>query len=83
VTGRPRWDAVSTEEEALGAKKDGTLSAFDAEAWGTGGNGGYNPPPLPYVFTKIPNTKLVGKGIRTNRGGQQAWRAIRSSIHRP
>jgi xanthine dehydrogenase YagR molybdenum-binding subunit len=27
------------------------------------------------VFTKIANTKLVGKGIRTNRGGQRAWRA--------
>jgi xanthine dehydrogenase YagR molybdenum-binding subunit len=59
----------------VGAKKDGTLTAVDAEVWGTGGNGGYNPPPVPYVFTKIPNTKLVGKGIRTNRGGQRAWRA--------
>lgn len=59
----------------VGATKDGTVTAFDSEVWGTGGNGGYNPPPLPYVFTKIPNTKLVGKGIRTNRGGQRAWRA--------
>jgi len=59
----------------VGAKKDGTLTAVDAEVWGTGGNGGYNPPPVPYVFTKIPNIKLVGKGIRTNRGGQRAWRA--------
>jgi len=59
----------------VAAKKDGTLTAVDAEVWGTGGNGGYNPPPIPYVFTKIPNTKIVGKGIRTNRGGQRAWRA--------
>jgi len=59
----------------VAAKKDGTLTAIDAEIWGTGGGGGYNPPPVPYVFTKIPNTKLVGKGIRTNRGGQRAWRA--------
>ncbi|MEY2408717.1 MAG: xanthine dehydrogenase YagR molybdenum-binding subunit [Verrucomicrobiota bacterium] len=59
----------------VAAKKDGTLTAVDAEVWGTGGTGGYNPPPVPYVFTKIPNTKLVGKGIRTNRGGQRAWRA--------
>jgi len=59
----------------VGAKKDGTVTAVDAEVWGTGGNGGYNPPPVPYVFTKIPNTKVVGKGIRTNRGGQRAWRA--------
>jgi xanthine dehydrogenase YagR molybdenum-binding subunit len=59
----------------VGVTKDGSLNAFDAEVWGTGGNQGYNPPPLPYVFSKVPNTKLVGKGIRTNRGGQRAWRA--------
>jgi xanthine dehydrogenase YagR molybdenum-binding subunit len=59
----------------VAAKKNGTLTAVDAEVWGTGGTGGYNPPPVPYVFTKIPNTRLVGKGIRTNRGGQRAWRA--------
>src|ERR1043165_6762462 len=34
----------------VAAKKDGTVTAVDAEVWGTGGNGGYNPPPLPYVF---------------------------------
>lgn len=59
----------------VAAQKDGTITAVDAEVWGTGGNQGYNPPPVPYVFTKIPNTRLVGKGIRTNRGGQRAWRA--------
>jgi len=59
----------------VAAKKDGTITAVDAEVWGTGGTGGYNPPPVPYVFTKIPNTRVVGKGIRTNRGGQRAWRA--------
>jgi xanthine dehydrogenase YagR molybdenum-binding subunit len=59
----------------VGAQKDGTLTAMDAEVWGTGGMGGYGAPPMPYVFTKIPNTRAVGKGIRTNRGGQRAWRA--------
>lgn len=59
----------------VGARKDGTLTAVDAEVWGTGGMGGYNPPPVPYVFGKIPNTRLTGKGIRTHRGGQRAWRA--------
>lgn len=59
----------------IGAKRDGTVTAIDAEIWGTGGTGGYNAPPVPYVFTKIPNTRHVGKGIRTNRGGQRAWRA--------
>src|SRR6185436_6363845 len=59
----------------VGALKDGTVTAIKAEIWGTGGNGGYNVPPVPYVFTKIPNTSTTGKGIRTNRGGQRAWRA--------
>ena len=58
----------------VGAQKDGTLTAVEADIWGTGGNGGYNPPPVPYVF-KVPNTRLTAKGIRTNRGGQRAWRA--------
>src|SRR5205823_12180345 len=59
----------------VGAAKDGTITAVDAEVWGTGGMGGYGAPPIPYVFTKVPNTRLTGKGIRTNRGGQRAWRA--------
>jgi len=59
----------------VGAQKDGTITAVEAEVWGTGGMGGYGAPPIPYVFTKIPNTRLTGKGIRTNRGGQRAWRA--------
>jgi len=59
----------------VGAMKDGTVTAVDAQIWGTGGGGGYNPPPVPYVFTKIPHQRVVGKGIRTNRGGQRAWRA--------
>src|SRR5205823_7749738 len=59
----------------VGAMKDGTVTAVDAEVWGTGGSGAYSAPPVPYVFTKIPNTRLSGKPIRTNRGSRQAWRA--------
>lgn len=59
----------------VGARKDGTVTAVDTEVWGTGGTGGFNAPPVPYVFTKVPNTRIVGKGIRTHRGGQRAWRA--------
>ena len=59
----------------VGAQKDGTITAVEAEVWGTGGNQGYNAPPIPYVFTKVAHTRLTGKGIRTNRGGQRAWRA--------
>jgi xanthine dehydrogenase YagR molybdenum-binding subunit len=59
----------------VGVMKDGTITAVDTEVWGTGGSGGFNAPPVPYVFTKVPHTRIVGKGIRTNRGGQRAWRA--------
>ena len=59
----------------VGLKQDGTISAVDAEVWGSGGQGAFRAPPIPYVFTKVPNTRLVGKGIQTNRGGVRAWRA--------
>jgi len=59
----------------VGAMKDGTVTAMDSEVWGTGGVGGFRAPDLPYVFTKVPNIRTIGKPIRTNRGGQQAWRA--------
>lgn len=59
----------------VGVLKDGTVTAVDAEVWGSGGMGGFNPPPIPYVLTKVANTRLVGKGIKTHRGGQRAWRA--------
>ncbi len=60
----------------VAAKKDGTLTGIDGELWGTGGGGGWGVAnAFPYVFTKVPNTNVVAKGIRTNRGGQRAWRA--------
>jgi xanthine dehydrogenase YagR molybdenum-binding subunit len=58
----------------VGAKKDGTLTSFLGNVWGTGGNGGYSLRSFPYVFN-VPNTKTTITGIRTNRGGQRAWRA--------
>jgi len=60
----------------IGAQKDGTVTAIEGELWGTGGMGGWGVPnAFPYVLTKVPNTRVVGKGVRTNRGGQRAWRA--------
>ncbi len=59
----------------VGSTKDGLVSAVETEVWGTGGSGGFNAPPVPYVFTKVPNTRITGRAIRTNRGGQRAWRA--------
>ena len=60
----------------VGAAKDGTLTAFEAEIWGTSGNAGAIPVNIfPYVFTKVPNYSVTGKRILTNRGGARAWRA--------
>lgn len=59
----------------IGAKKDGSITAFDGEAWGTGGGGAYSLRGFPYVFETIPNSRTNLKGIKTNRGGQRAWRA--------
>ncbi len=59
----------------VGVKKDGTITAWESSAWGSGGTGGAGRLQMPYVFGAIPNSK-VGQGtIRTNRGSQRAWRA--------
>ena len=59
----------------VGASKDGTLTAIDAEIWGTAGMGGTIPRDFPYVFTKIPNNRRVIKRIQAHRGSARAWRA--------
>ncbi len=59
----------------VGLDGEGKIHAFDAQVWGTGGGGGYRPPPMPYAFTKLPNQRVAGSRIPTNRGSQRAWRA--------
>jgi xanthine dehydrogenase YagR molybdenum-binding subunit len=59
----------------VGAAKDGTITAIDAEVWGTAGPGGGIPQQIPYVIDKIPNIRLSVKRIATNRGPAAAWRA--------
>jgi xanthine dehydrogenase YagR molybdenum-binding subunit len=59
----------------VGAAKDGTVTTFDAEVWGTAGMGGRVPNAMPYVFGKIPHQRFAGKRIQTHRGPAQAWRA--------
>src|SRR5215469_8175002 len=59
----------------VAASKDGTLVGWQSEAWGTGGVAGAGVPPLPYVFTGIPNQKKHYEAISTNTGGARAWRA--------
>ncbi|HEV3279944.1 MAG TPA: xanthine dehydrogenase family protein molybdopterin-binding subunit [Terriglobia bacterium] len=58
----------------VAASKDGTLTAWQSESWGTGGVGGAGVPPLPYVFN-IPNQKVKYTAVSTNTGGARAWRA--------
>ncbi|HEV2177968.1 MAG TPA: xanthine dehydrogenase family protein molybdopterin-binding subunit [Terriglobia bacterium] len=59
----------------VAAKKDGTLTAWQSEGWGTGGVGPSGVPPLPYVLTGIPNQSKRYTTVTTNIGGARAWRA--------
>lgn len=58
----------------VGAKKDGTIVAWQSDSWGTGGPGGGGMPPIPYVFN-IPNQRQEHTAIRNNIGPARAWRA--------
>jgi xanthine dehydrogenase YagR molybdenum-binding subunit len=58
----------------VGAKKDGTLTAWQSESWGTGGPGGGGAPPMPYVLN-IPNQRKQHTAVATNIGPARAWRA--------
>ena len=58
----------------VGAKKDGTLTAWEHQSWSTGGPGGGGMAPLPYVLN-IPNNRKKHSAIATNTGPQRAWRA--------
>jgi xanthine dehydrogenase YagR molybdenum-binding subunit len=59
----------------LGGKKDGTVTVWQSQGWGSQGFSGGNSPPLPYVIDRIPNTRLAFTGISVNGGPSQAWRA--------
>lgn len=58
----------------VSAKKDGTVTAWQSNSWGTGGPGGGGMPPIPYVFS-IPNQRQEHTAIRNNIGPARAWRA--------
>ena len=59
----------------LAAKRDGTLVAWESDAWGTGGFGGRSGnPPIPYVW-KIPHQRTRYTSISTDTGPARAWRA--------
>jgi len=58
----------------VAAKKDGAITAWQSQSWGTGGPGGGGAPPIPYVFN-IPNQHKEHTAIRNNIGPARAWRA--------
>ncbi|MEO6195015.1 MAG: xanthine dehydrogenase family protein molybdopterin-binding subunit [Thermoanaerobaculia bacterium] len=64
-------------EIEVGAKKDGTLTAWVSKSWGSGGPGSAGNPPLPYVF-QIPNRRHQHSAVPTNKASSRAWRAPNS-----
>lgn len=58
----------------VGAKKDGTLTAWASESWGTGGPQPSGNPNLPYVV-RPPDRRRVHTAVLTNTGPARAWRA--------
>ena len=58
----------------VGARRDGTLTAWRDDSWGTGGLGTAGTPSLPYIF-QIPNRRSHHTRVKTNIGPARAWRA--------
>ena len=59
----------------VGAKKDGTLTYWSSESWGSGGiSGSRGSPPLPYVL-EVPNRRQKHISVVTNSATARAWRA--------
>jgi xanthine dehydrogenase YagR molybdenum-binding subunit len=59
----------------VAADANGKITLWESESWSSGGIGGGNIPPIPYVFTRIPNQRKNHHAISTNNGPQRAWRA--------
>jgi xanthine dehydrogenase YagR molybdenum-binding subunit len=59
----------------IAGKKDGTITGWQSDTWATGGFAGGNSPPLPYIYSNIPNQRLNHTAVSVNAGGQRAWRA--------
>jgi xanthine dehydrogenase YagR molybdenum-binding subunit len=64
----------ATARVKAGVAADGTLTAFDAETWGTGGAGAAAGFPLPYIY-QFPNRRRVHKDVFINTGQQRPMRA--------
>jgi xanthine dehydrogenase YagR molybdenum-binding subunit len=57
-----------------GAKKDGTLTAWESDCWGTGGPAPSGVLPIPYVLD-VPNRISRHTFVLANIGPSRAWRA--------
>lgn len=57
-----------------GVAADGTLTAFDAQTWGTGGAGQGAQFPLPYIYV-FPNRRRAHTDVYINAGTQRPMRA--------
>jgi xanthine dehydrogenase YagR molybdenum-binding subunit len=57
-----------------GVSADGTLTAFEADTWGTGGAGQRAGFPLPYIYV-FPNRRRTHKDVFINTGTQRPMRA--------
>jgi xanthine dehydrogenase YagR molybdenum-binding subunit len=60
----------------LGADKDGKITVWDSEHWGSAGAipGGVSHTVVPYVFTP-PNYRRLQTNLKTNTAQSRAWRA--------
>jgi xanthine dehydrogenase YagR molybdenum-binding subunit len=57
----------------VGAKKDGTVLAWQSESWGTGGITGGSEPPVPYLF-QVPNQRRTHTQLINNIGPARSFR---------
>jgi xanthine dehydrogenase YagR molybdenum-binding subunit len=73
----------SLQKVRLGAKKDGTLVAYELDAYGTAGfaaggatagGGGGAGFPAPYIY-RVPNTRTSHRSVAINAGSARAMRA--------
>lgn len=64
----------SVQKIKIGAKRDGTLTAFELESHGTGGIGGGAGVPQPYVYA-VPNFKVSHTDVYINAGPGAPMRA--------
>jgi xanthine dehydrogenase YagR molybdenum-binding subunit len=59
----------------LAANKEGKITLWESNSWATGGFTGGGSPPIPYVYTRIPNQRKNHSAVSTNTAPIRAWRA--------